>query len=128
MGHDFIGGLACWLGDLAWWSNEFFRSFLRPALSRKNIATFIQIAGGVITVYGLGSAYIRARYGQNVRAWIGSLVKALLKKLRGQPGEGVFTIHVPTMRVTAEGGIPQHPPRNKAGPHVGSARANQSAV
>jgi hypothetical protein len=86
-------------GSLAVWSAELgahhYWPHLRHLLARKNCATAIQALGALITFYGLGSAYVRAKHDQTVGAWIKTRVERVLAKLFRRPRDNM-TIHAPT--------------------------------
>jgi len=58
-------------GTLAHWSAELVRDpYIRHMFARKNGATAIQAIGALIAFYGLGRAYIRAKWDVTVTEWI----------------------------------------------------------
>lgn len=75
------GSLAAWSADLAHhWPH--LRHLLRLLVARKNVATAIQAVGSLIAFYGLGRAYVRAKYDITVTAWI--LWRVFRRKPRGK--------------------------------------------
>ena len=93
-------------GSLALLSHDLARDcwpHLRPLLARKNCATATQAVGALITFYGLGRVYVRAKYGLTIASWAKRGIKRLWAKLLHRPPEvavrsgsaqGTFGLHV----------------------------------
>ena len=92
------GSLAVWSGELAHhWPH--LRHLLRLLVARKNCATATQ---SLVAFYGLGRAYIRAKYDITVTAWI--LWRVFRRKPRGKDiliSPGSAFIGIGTLSATA---------------------------
>jgi hypothetical protein len=78
---------------------------------RKLWATTLQLVGGAVAFLGFSSAYVRARYGLTLRAWIwqwvsgfGRWAKRMWDKLRRKRRS--ISINVPSIVITAQMGTP----------------------
>ena len=74
--------------SVAVWSRELallYWPHVRHLLARKNCATAIQSLGALITFYGLGQAYIRAKHNETVEAWAKRSIKRIWRTLLRRP-------------------------------------------
>ncbi|PJE23681.1 MAG: hypothetical protein CK431_10025 [Mycobacterium sp.] len=93
-------------GSLAFASRELQRDdwpYIRHALSRKNISTGIQAVGALITFYGLGRAYTRARNNQKPGQWLYAQAKRAWNKLLRRTRRPMHHVGSATLAISAEG-------------------------